>query len=370
MNFFKRFFGKENINKIKIDYQPMDLNKEEIELTIWDYQMTFLAGLHNMQKKSLKSLVDWYEQFAINSDNEIEYFINNGLIRISEDYEVANKIMTLVELKKELNELSLSLKGNKPELIARLISSNDNNFISKIKENIYYIITPLGWDMINESKINTNKKIKRIEKYIEELFVEGLIEKALQIIIKVLSNCPYKGGGIGVDYTKGFDENQSGIVNNILQSTYLKNNINLNEEENNKLRAIIVTHYLLSLKSIHSSSIEEKIIEFKENFRCSIIIDKLLQDITEPEDINYTEIYKDCARIFYNSAVHEAVNNYNLSTYLKDPVYNDYSIINIFPGNTSCNLCKGIITKYDKSNPSSIPKLPKYPGCLCWYSPE
>ena len=105
------------------------------------------------------------------------------------------------------------------------------------------------------------------------------------------------------------------------------------------------------------------------NFTCSIIKEFLENKPTGVFEGNDPEDITEVIQIFNHAVIFEASSKVDFDNCLKFRYDKWHKGISILPGKKECRVCKGKTKNYLWGKIDSVPKLPRYPGCICLYVP-
>lgn len=109
--------------------------------------------LHYIIKNSRASELNqsfWKDRYYNDNEKSIQRLLGGQYIEYKEDYFISLNKLKIDELKNILRSEDLKLKGNKSELIERIIKTSSLNTYQKfIKKEL--VITPKGLELVNNT---------------------------------------------------------------------------------------------------------------------------------------------------------------------------------------------------------------------------
>lgn len=368
MNIFNRNFGSSKKEEIEIKIQK---DNNEIAFPKWDFKIMFLRALN---KTSLSNIGEYqlniYKTLLGDLEVIISEFINLGYIKIPTFIDCLDNAMTVKQLNVFLKTKGVKSTGNKNELMLRANGLFSTDERKRIEENGFmYVVTSYGWEIVNSDKERFKSELTSFENLVVNELLRDECENACKYVSHFYSTYPFPIG-MGMDWEKGFSENDKAIVNYILRSNYLTQSMVMPEEMNTKIRAIIAADYLLSnSKRFSGVSISDKILFAFPEFKCEQIESFLNNNPTGIFQSYDSKNQADIVYIFNHTIINEAHNKIELERIMKYREDSLFKGILILEGKNNCEYCTNAELKYSWENIKSLPKLPKYPGCICLYLP-
>lgn len=348
MLFFKKIFKNSQSN---------DLPKESLEAVI-------LNTVH-------KVLIEEIKTYAILKDNEalVKRFFSDGFLRFSTLEENLNKEFVLPELKEILKENDLKVSGKKDDLIERIISNinfeNLQNPKSKLKR---ILLTDKGRELV----INENERFSReLEEFYDKVYNLLFLKKfedAFKLVSTLYENS-LRPNGLGKDWSLGFSKIDM-QVSKLLREFHLDETLlNHGIEE---IRSELATYNLFRFNYLGKYKVEDRILKKFPNFESKYIKDYLEN---EPDGLasNFdSNNQKDVLFLFVHYiqfTCHNEANLQEICSYRDKTKYGYKGIELVVSDRSDCAKCSQIGSKkYSWKEIDKIPKIPFYPGCICWYS--
>jgi len=209
--------------------------------------------------------------------------------------------------------------------------------------------------------------IQGLEKTVSDFFVNGEYEIGCKLVSDFFSiNSNTKT--LGWDYKDGIGEKNLFAVKHIMNSNFLTDSMNLSKEKNLVLRGIIATHLILEVQGISSEAIEEKILSILPDLDCPLIREYFAKRGQGRWSHFDYEDFSDRAFLFYHMVWQEAYSTYDFLRHTTNSEMENRTGIMVIGGDIKCSICKGEQTYFTWDKLERVPKLPLYPGCICWYS--
>lgn len=213
----------------------------------------------------------------------------------------------------------------------------------------------------------SSNNILGLEQAVSDLFVKGDYEASCRLVSDFLSIDP-DTKTMGSDFKDGVGEKNLFAAKHIMNSNYLTDSMDLPNEKNLELRGAIATHFLLSCQKIESKEIEEKIKSILPELDCPPIREYFEKG--EPGRRSHFEYedFRDRASLFYHMIWQEAYSTFDFLRHTAKENKETRTGIKVMGGDSNCTVCRGEQTYFTWDNLENVPRLPLYPGCICWYS--
>lgn len=364
MNLWNNIFGR----KIK----PI-INRPYPEFNL---KILFLKRLHRSNPKDTFNgntfVQKQFEKGLNNLDREISNNLNNGLIKISDYKDNLSNEFIIKELKQILRTKKLKLAGKKEELVNRVFANFRKDEINNPKVDLRkFSLTSKGQEIVRNDKKRFNLELDKFEYKIFNLLFKKEYEQAFELVSDFYNSYPYPLG-MGTDWSRGFSSRDKEAAIKLRQGNLDLCKLELNYTELESVKTWLSTYSLFSSNYFRKFNIEKYILEIAPEFSCSEIISYLE---TKPKDSfplwdKYDK--KDEIEFFARHYYFKTLSEINLKELLKsdNPMAKRLNIdgIAIYGGRENCHLCeKGTLEVYKWNEINKIPKLPKYPGCSCFY---
>jgi len=333
--------------------------------SIWDYKIMLLRSLHKLKCNEAKILDERFKQYTGDVSPIIEEFISIGLIKKACIIDVLDANMTVQIIKERLRNLNVSTSGKKKELLEKLMNTLTEDEKANWSGEAFYIVTKPGWEVCEESNRKFKAEIKKIEDLAIEQFCKDNPATGCKIISNFFASAPFN---TGINYAEGFPGRYRLTVKHLMNSNYLIDSTNLIAREAKIIRATIAAHYLLSFRQLESRDIATKIFLIKDDFRCLEIEDFLNNNPTGIFEYCNPSDQKEIIEIFYHSLTSKALHDVDLKEYNSEKDRQYLKGVTILGGKENCIICKGKENHYSWERLETIPKLPRYPGCICCYA--
>lgn len=349
MMFFKKIFKTSNSN---------ELPKENLEAII-------LNSIHKVLKGDIKN-------YPLLKENEplIQRLFSNGFLRFSTLQENLKKEFLLPELKKVLKENDLKVSGKKDDLIERIISNLDPEKLENPKSKLERILlTEKGREFVNLETERFNKKLEEFYNKIYNLLFERKFENAFNLVSSLYENS-LKPLGFGKDWSQGFSENEMNTTKLLREFNFSEGLLKNGIEE---IRTELATYNLFRSNYFGSYKIEERIIRKFPDFE-SRKIKEYLEDNPDGLASGFDPTdQKDIVKLFVHYIQFTCHNEAQLQEFLtyRNKIKYGYKGVEVNTGdNSRCQKCsKTGSKKYSWNKVNEVPKIPYFPGCICWYSP-
>jgi len=341
----------------------------EISYPQEDNKIMFLSSVHNRTLKQLgQHNLNIFCNLIGNLEKQILEFCELGLLKQSDYYECIDNSMTVSKLKEFIKSKNIKPKGKKINLIEQASSLfSDNEKLEIIQEGNKLTLTEKGKDLVYDDYRRYETELKYFQDHIIDLFYQGENDKACKLVADFYSADPFPIG-MGNDYSEGFHPHEINVVKHLISSNYLTQSMELDELVNKKLRAILATYCLFNNYPIKTKDhFFARIFEMLPNFECKEITDFMSRGPTGIFWGYSKDDRTDIIEIFIHTILCEADNSVRLND-VKTMDRRYWKGIEILAGDSRCNICNGKSSRYKWDEIEKIPKLPKYPGCICMYS--
>lgn len=359
MNYWNKIFGNSDELKNQHHYPK------------WNFKILLLKRLHRVSPKNVfggNNFVKEKYSELLNVENEIQNFNRNDLIKVSEYKDNLFNELTVKDLKEVLKIKGLKVSGSKKELVERVILNFEQVEILNPKANYKrYILTEKGRNLINEDKERFKKELDKFQNEIFKLIYDFKFEDAFKSVSDFYALYPFPLG-LNTDWKLGFsfvDKEQTKQLRNI-ELDFCK--YSFTENILNSVRTELATYSLFKYDYFGKYEIEKKILNIAPQFECTLVNNFLENSPTgvfrkydSSNNIKKLKIFVHyCINIVYNRA------NVKYSQEFKD---NDlFKGVTLIPRGKDCIYCLNSSEQnYSWKELDEIPKIPKYPGCTCYY---
>jgi len=291
-----------------------------------------------------------YKKHLGNLQKVIGEFIENKYLKISifEDH------LTVKELKEILASNSLETKGNKSDLIARIISNLDQRSYKNKEFRPIYVLTDKGKKFIDEEEKIYLDGCEKFAETLYELIQKKDLETAKKLVL-IFNKNQNNDNPIGLYELENFTPRNEKTINYFYNSPSLLTDLVLSNDEKQKLSDMLCCYSLFS-----HFNIVKKITETFDNFYPQEIADFLEKN--ENGKIEKNAIIQTFVDYEYMHSNNKARLSEILDSKVKDRFYGVEII--------ACHGCSN-----DKENEKfkwkelkKLPLLPRYPSCNCIYA--
>ncbi|MCC4230031.1 SAP domain-containing protein [Zunongwangia profunda] len=359
MNYLKKIFGISISENIQIHYPK------------WDFKVLLLKRLSRASPQDVfagnKFVQGKYEEI-LDVNKEIQNFIRNGYISISDYKENLQNEFTVKELQEIIKTKSLKISGRKIELVERVFQNFDQEEILNPKANLKkYVLTEKGKNIIKEDKQRFNKELEYFQNEVFKLLYNFKFEEAFKSVSDFYALYPFPLG-MNTDWKRGFapiSKEQTKQLRNIdldfCQYNFKADVLNL-------IRTELATYSLFQLNYFGKYEVEQRLLNIDSQFECALVNSFLkdsptgvFRNYNPSNNINKLEIFVHyCINIVYNKATLKKLLELRDNEYVQG--------ITLVSNKVNCKYCENTTDEnYFWKQLNEIPFIPKYPGCLCYY---
>ncbi|MEB2786892.1 SAP domain-containing protein [Algoriphagus persicinus] len=326
------------------------------------------AVLLGTAHKVLKEEVNLYPILKSNKPR-LKQLFSDGFLKLSTLQENLKNDFLLPELKEILKENNLKISGKKDELIDRIVSNVEPEGIQSSKSKLKrFLLTKTGRDVIVTEDLRFLKELEEFYDLIYNLILSKNFEEAFKLVSALYKNS-LKPCGFGKDWSLGFSEIDMRASKLLREFNFDQALLKTGIEE---IRAELATYNLFRFNYFGDFRVEDRILKKFPDFESRYIkeyIENNPDGLASSFDANDQ---KDIIKLFVHYVHFTCFNEANLQDILsyRDKVKYGYKGVELATGDRlDCAKCRQIgLKKYSWNEIHRIPKIPFYPGCICYYS--